>query len=176
MAGGGKEPAIKLTTDEPAWTESSQLVSGSSQFMFGNMFGYCAGFALKQAMKVAAFGIGSTFIAVQALSYSGYIEVDWRRVQREVQGQADRAGGASGIFNNVILPVLTFNIPAGTGFTSGLFLGLGSRVSTAGGAAAFYGASGKLLGTRVAATGAAATASTCAASAALQDSESEPRS
>eukprot|EP01062_Namystynia_karyoxenos_P014841 TRINITY_DN1536_c0_g1_i1.p1 TRINITY_DN1536_c0_g1~~TRINITY_DN1536_c0_g1_i1.p1 ORF type:complete len:201 (+),score=80.11 TRINITY_DN1536_c0_g1_i1:93-605(+) len=154
----------ETVTVAPSWHEEGQLFSAGSQFVFGNGAGYCAGFALKQMMKGAAFGVGTLFIAVQALSYSGYLDVNWRRVQREVAAQSERVGGVSGFFNSVVVPVLTFNLPAGTGFTSGLFLGLGSSVSAAGGAAAMYHVGGKVLAPRVAA---GVVGGSCAAGAAI---------
>lgn len=54
--------------------------------------GWCAGYALKFAGRLAAIGVGSTFVAIQSLSYLGYVDVNWRKAERDFIKGLDRDG------------------------------------------------------------------------------------
>jgi len=54
----------------------------ASQVSYGSFLGYCAGYASKQIGKRIAALIGTGYIALQAMAYSGYIDVKWGKVRR----------------------------------------------------------------------------------------------
>lgn len=49
------------------------------------MMGYASGFCLKKVSKIVAFGVGGIFIMVQAMSYNGYIDVNYTGIQKDIE-------------------------------------------------------------------------------------------
>ena len=142
---------------------TTTLVPAGSQALLGNALGAAAGYALRVVGKVAAFGIGSGFIGLQTLSYLGYVNVDWRKVERDTTAKLDRDGDGELTSNDLahvlrdVESVLAFNLPAGFGFTAGLLWGLGLGVGKASGTAAVASVGARFVLPRIALGGAAAT-------------------
>merc|ERR1719478_1299993 len=124
----------------PAVQEASPLaellVPIGGQLTLGSTLGYCSGVALRVAGRLAAFGIGGAFCLIQGLAYQGYIQVDWRRVERDYIGVLStdedgvvKSGDLARYFDKTV-DVLTFNLPGATGFTAGLAYGLGFNSGT----------------------------------------------
>lgn len=64
---------------------SSFLESGKGgQLSWGFAMGVCSGFALKKVSKVGALALGALFILMQCASYSGYIDVNYQKLERDV--------------------------------------------------------------------------------------------
>jgi uncharacterized membrane protein (Fun14 family) len=59
------------------------------QVSWGFLMGTCSGFALKKVSKVGAIALGSVFILFQCASYAGYINVDHKKIERDVMGVLD---------------------------------------------------------------------------------------
>ena len=125
-----------------------------SQIGFGFISGWCTGFALKKAGKVAAMGAGSLFILLQSLAYSGYINLNYGKIETDVGSssvcaplwaQPARARACvclqvTSVFDrnkdgkidvedakvafDDIMQVVGFNMPSGGGFTAGVVAGL----------------------------------------------------
>jgi len=103
-----------------------------TQLSYGFICGYTSGFALKRIGKLASFFFGVGFITLQSLSYSGYIQVNHEEVKKTIEkildtnndGVVDRKDGD--IINKKIKEVLTYNLPAGGGFSLGFLSGLKS--------------------------------------------------
>ncbi len=93
-----------------------------SQITFGGLAGLVSGYTLKKLGKLLALVLGALFIAVQLLAYAGYIEVNWTRIQKDVEPLLDEATLKS--FWQKLLDVLTYNAPFAGGFTAGLVWGL----------------------------------------------------
>ena len=140
------------------------LVPAGSQALFGSGLGTAAGYALRIVGKAAAFTVGASFIGLQTLSYLGYVQVDWRKVERDTTARLDRDGDGEFTANDLALvwreveSVLIFNCPAGTGFTAGLLYGIGMSATRAGGTAALAGLGARIILPRVLIGGATATA------------------
>lgn len=66
--------------------------------------------------------LGLIFVVVQVLASMGYINVDWTRIQRDVEPllQQDQIKSAW----DALVRVLTTNLPFGGAFVAGLLLGL----------------------------------------------------
>ena len=102
------------------------------QLSGGFVAGWCAGYSLKKIGKVGAFAFGLGFCTLQALSYSGYVHVDYNKMGRDFKkifdlnndGKVDEEDGRQ-IYNKV-MEVLTYNIPAGSGFGAGFIAGVRS--------------------------------------------------
>eukprot|EP00644_Phytophthora_capsici_P008964 jgi/Phyca11/561192/estExt2_Genewise1.C_PHYCAscaffold_60378 len=94
--------------------------------------GACAGFAMKKVSKLGAVAIGSLFILLQCASYSGYVDVDYKKLERDVKSYLDV--NKDGVFDTKdldsmyksVMKVLEFSLPAGSGFAAGFMLGFRS--------------------------------------------------
>lgn len=103
-----------------------------SQVGFGFVMGYSSGFCLKKVSKVVAFVAGGSFILLQSLSYSRYIDVNYKALQKDAEKIMDLNGDGKidgkdfeHAFNK-INKVLGHQMPSGGGFAAGLLLGLRS--------------------------------------------------
>jgi uncharacterized membrane protein (Fun14 family) len=47
--------------------------------------GYSSGYCIKKVSKVVAFVVGSAFILLQTLSYTGHIKVDYNKLQKDAE-------------------------------------------------------------------------------------------
>lgn len=92
------------------------------QVTFGGLAGYAVGYALKKVGRFLAIALGLLFIAVQLLAQAGYIQVDWTRIQRDVEPLLQQPGLQS--LWERLLKTLTYNLPFGASFVGGLVLGL----------------------------------------------------
>ena len=52
-----------------------------TKLSFGMFAGYTSGYATKKAGKVAAVLIGVAFIFLQTLAATGYVQIDWMKIQ-----------------------------------------------------------------------------------------------
>uniref|UniRef100_A0A7S3UWL8 EF-hand domain-containing protein n=1 Tax=Heterosigma akashiwo TaxID=2829 RepID=A0A7S3UWL8_HETAK len=100
------------------------------QLSTGLVFGICSGFAVKKIGKLAAFVFGSGFCVLQGLSYSGYITLNYKKMDDSLKQLLDADGDGKfdstdiQIWYSKMENVLTYNLPAGSGFTTGLVIGL----------------------------------------------------
>lgn len=92
------------------------------QVTFGGLAGYAVGYALKKLGRLLAVVLGLLFVAVQLLAQAGYIQVDWTRIQRDVEPLLQQPGLQS--LWERLLTTLTYNLPFGASFVGGLILGL----------------------------------------------------
>lgn len=92
------------------------------QVTFGGLAGYAVGYALKKLGRLLAVALGLLFVAVQLLAQAGYIQVDWTRIQRDVEPLLQQPGLRS--LWERLLTTLTYNLPFGASFVGGLILGL----------------------------------------------------
>lgn len=75
--------------------------------------------------------VGSTVVFLQTLQYFGYIEVKWKKIQRDVMRSITSEGAESFSVKDVTywsrraIGVLTHQAPQAGGFAGGIYLGLG---------------------------------------------------
>ncbi|ETI37231.1 hypothetical protein F443_16760 [Phytophthora nicotianae P1569] len=109
------------------------LASGKAgQISWGFCMGACSGFALKKVSKLGAVAIGSLFVLLQCASYSGYVDVDYKKLERDFKSYLDI--NKDGVFDTKdvdsmyksVMKVLEFSLPAGSGFAAGFILGFRS--------------------------------------------------
>uniref|UniRef100_K3XC34 EF-hand domain-containing protein n=1 Tax=Globisporangium ultimum (strain ATCC 200006 / CBS 805.95 / DAOM BR144) TaxID=431595 RepID=K3XC34_GLOUD len=99
------------------------------QISWGFAMGVCSGFALKKISKAGAIALGTLFVLLQCASYSGYIDVDYQKLERDVMsfldinkdGQFDTKDMES-LYKSV-MQVLEFSLPAGSGYAIGFLVG-----------------------------------------------------
>ena len=59
---------------------------------FGTASGFCSGLALKKIGRSGATFAGVTFMAATAAQQSGYIDVNWKKVEQDLMGTMDLDG------------------------------------------------------------------------------------
>ncbi|XP_020317522.2 FUN14 domain-containing protein 1 isoform X3 [Oncorhynchus kisutch] len=94
---------------------------------------WCAGYLFQKVGKIAATAVGGGFLLLQIANHSGYVQVDWKRVEKDVnkakrhlKKNADRAVPE---FNSLIDQSTEFvktNVIITSGFFGGFLLGLAS--------------------------------------------------
>lgn len=100
------------------------------QISYGFVCGFCSGYALKKAGRTAAFLFGTGFILCQGLSYTGYINVNYERLHKDISDMMDVNDDGKvdeqdvKIMYEKVLDVVSFNMPAGGGFTGGFLAGM----------------------------------------------------
>ncbi|WP_448566179.1 FUN14 domain-containing protein [Thermus sp.] len=102
--------------------ELPDLTPYLGQMTFGGLAGYAVGYALKKVGRALAIVLGLLFIALQLLAQAGYVQVDWTRIQRDVEPFLQQPG-LQGLWER-LLSTLTHNLPFGASFVGGLLLGL----------------------------------------------------
>ncbi|XP_005037333.1 PREDICTED: FUN14 domain-containing protein 1 [Ficedula albicollis] len=107
--------------------------SVATQIVMGGLTGWCAGFLFQKVGKLAATAVGGGFLLLQIASHSGYVQVDWKRVEKDVNKAKKqlkkRANKAAPEINTLIEESTEFikqNIVVSSGFVGGFLLGLAS--------------------------------------------------
>uniref|UniRef100_A0A4W3HCW9 FUN14 domain-containing protein 2 n=1 Tax=Callorhinchus milii TaxID=7868 RepID=A0A4W3HCW9_CALMI len=105
----------------------------ATQLIIGGASGWCAGFLFKKVGKLAATAVGGGFFMLQVANHTGYITVDWKRVERDVNkakkqlkiGKNKIPSEVHGVLEEVTVFVKK-NIVLTGGFVGGFLLGLAS--------------------------------------------------
>ncbi|XP_009957146.1 PREDICTED: FUN14 domain-containing protein 2-like, partial [Leptosomus discolor] len=82
----------EYTKNQPWWHKVFAPSSGSSaekynvatQLVIGGVTGWCTGFIFQKVGKLAATAVGGGFFLLQIANHTGYIKVDWKLVERDV--------------------------------------------------------------------------------------------
>ncbi|TDH66485.1 hypothetical protein CCR75_006242 [Bremia lactucae] len=96
------------------------------QISWGFGMGACAGFALRKVSKLGAVAIGALFVLLQCASYSGYVHVDYQKMEHDVKKYLNRHKDETKDYDSIftsLMEVLEFNLPAGSGFAIGWIVG-----------------------------------------------------
>merc|ERR1712087_675179 len=100
---------------------------------FGSFVGYCSGAAAKKIGKALAVVVGFGFIAIQGAVYSGYVNVDWNKVQDDAVKKIDTTGDGKldvddlKVYWKKVKKILTNQIPSAGGFSMGFLYGVSSN-------------------------------------------------
>lgn len=62
----------------------AEKYSVATQLAIGGVTGWCAGYLFQKVGKLAASAVGGGFFLLQIANHTGYIQVDWKRVERDV--------------------------------------------------------------------------------------------
>ncbi|XP_054997718.1 FUN14 domain-containing protein 1-like [Sorex araneus] len=106
--------------------------SVASQIVIGGVTGWCTGFLFQKVGKLAATAVAGGFLLLQIANYSGYVQVDWKRVEKDVKAKRQvkkRTNKAAPKINNRIEEATEFikqNTVIASGFVGGFLLGLAS--------------------------------------------------
>ncbi|KAA8579594.1 hypothetical protein FQN60_006687 [Etheostoma spectabile] len=83
--------------------------------------------------KIAATAVGGGFLLLQIANHSGYVQVDWKKVEKDVnkakkhlKKKANKAAPEINTFIEEATDFIKRNIVLSSGFVGGFFLGLAS--------------------------------------------------
>ncbi|XP_034031267.1 FUN14 domain-containing protein 1 isoform X2 [Thalassophryne amazonica] len=111
----------------------AEKYSVATQLVMGGVSGWCAGYLFQRVGKIAATAVGGGFLLLQIANHTGYVQVDWKKVEKDVNKAKKhlkkRANKAAPELNTFIEEATDFikrNIVLSSGFVGGFFLGLAS--------------------------------------------------
>ncbi|XP_051041640.1 FUN14 domain-containing protein 2 isoform X2 [Phodopus roborovskii] len=64
---------------------SGEKYSVATQLLIGGVTGWCTGFIFQKVGKLAATAVGGGFFLLQLANHTGYIKVDWKRVEKDMK-------------------------------------------------------------------------------------------
>ncbi|XP_051013057.1 FUN14 domain-containing protein 2-like [Acomys russatus] len=64
---------------------SGDKYSVATQLLIGGVTGWCTGFIFQKVGKLAATAVGGGFFLLQLANHTGYIKVDWQRVENDMK-------------------------------------------------------------------------------------------
>nr|XP_044996776.1 FUN14 domain-containing protein 2 isoform X3 [Jaculus jaculus] len=64
---------------------SAEKYSVATQLLIGGVTGWCTGFIFQKVGKLAATAVGGGFFLLQIANHTGYIKVDWQRVEKDMK-------------------------------------------------------------------------------------------
>ncbi|KAL0985419.1 hypothetical protein UPYG_G00156650 [Umbra pygmaea] len=105
----------------------------ATQIAVGGISGWCAGYIFKKVGRIAATTVGGGFLLLQIANRSGYVQVDWKKVEKDVNNAKrhlkKKADMAVPELNSIIDQSTEFvktNVIMTSGFFGGFLLGLAS--------------------------------------------------
>ncbi|XP_053773307.1 FUN14 domain-containing protein 2 [Desmodus rotundus] len=83
----------ELAKKQPWWRKlfgqesgpSAEKYSVATQLLIGGVTGWCTGFIFQKVGKLAATAVGGGFFLLQVANHTGYIKVDWQRVEKDMK-------------------------------------------------------------------------------------------
>ncbi|XP_025061735.1 FUN14 domain-containing protein 2 [Alligator sinensis] len=114
---------------------SAEKYNVATQLVIGGVTGWCTGFIFQKVGKLAATAVGGGFFLLQIANHKGYIKVDWKLVERDVNKAKQQLKFHSS--GTPLIPetksradeVITFlkkNVILTGGFAGGFLLGMAS--------------------------------------------------
>ncbi|XP_012589962.1 PREDICTED: FUN14 domain-containing protein 2 [Condylura cristata] len=132
----------ELTKKQPWWRKlfgqesgpSAEKYSVATQLLIGGVTGWCTGFIFQKVGKLAATAVGGGFFLLQLANHTGYIKVDWQRVEKDMkkakeQLQIRKSNQLPTEVKSKAEEVVTFvkkNVLVTGGFFGGFLLGMAS--------------------------------------------------
>ncbi|XP_074057350.1 FUN14 domain-containing protein 2 [Macrotis lagotis] len=113
---------------------SAEKYSVATQLLIGGVTGWCTGFIFQKVGKLAATAVGGGFFLLQIANHTGYIKVDWQRVEKDMKKAKEqlkirRSNHLSTEVKSKAEEVLSFvkkNVLVTGGFFGGFLLGMAS--------------------------------------------------
>jgi len=88
------DPYAPPSDDDEDATFNSILAASKpflAKLTFSSFVGYCSAVTTKTVGKGVAFLVGAGFVFLQTLVYKGFIDVDWKQVEKKVVESIDVA-------------------------------------------------------------------------------------
>lgn len=65
--------------------DSAEKYSVATQLLIGGVTGWCTGFIFQKVGKLSATALGGGFCLLQLANHTGYIKVDWQRIEKDMK-------------------------------------------------------------------------------------------
>nr|XP_033801344.1 FUN14 domain-containing protein 2 [Geotrypetes seraphini] len=113
----------------------AEKYSVATQLALGGASGWCAGYLFQKVGKLAATAVGGGFFLLQIANHSGYVKVNWKQVNRDVNKAKHQlkinniTGKPSGEVGSRVQEVKIFvkkNAVLTGGFAAGFLIGMAS--------------------------------------------------
>ncbi|XP_054978988.1 FUN14 domain-containing protein 2 isoform X2 [Sorex araneus] len=125
----------ELAKKQPWWRKlfgqetgpSAEKYSVATQLLIGGVTGWCTGFIFQKVGKLAATAVGGGFFLLQLANHTGYIKVDWQRVEKDMKKAKEQLKIRKS--NQIPTEVVSFvkkNVLVTGGFFGGFLLGMAS--------------------------------------------------
>ncbi|XP_006876901.1 PREDICTED: FUN14 domain-containing protein 2 [Chrysochloris asiatica] len=113
---------------------SAEKYSVATQLLIGGAMGWCTGFVFQKVGKLAATAVGGGFFLLQLANHTGYIKVDWQRVEKDMKKAKDqlKLRKSNQLPNEVqskaeeVVSFVKKNVLVTGGFCGGFLLGMAS--------------------------------------------------
>ncbi|XP_036695665.1 FUN14 domain-containing protein 2 [Balaenoptera musculus] len=132
----------ELAKKQPWWRKlfgqesgpSAEKYNVATQLLIGGVTGWCTGFIFQKVGRLAATALGGGFFLLQLANHTGYIRVDWRRVEKDVQKareqlrirQSGRTPAGATSRAQEVVSFVKKNVLVTGGFFGGFLLGMAS--------------------------------------------------
>ena len=100
-------------------SSSDILTPMISELGIGGVGGFVVGYALKKLARIVALLLGVGFVALQYLSYKGFIIINYEAMKDWVLNLTGQTAGLQSLMTDLII-----HIPFGASFGLGFYLGL----------------------------------------------------
>lgn len=115
---------IQSGTTSALFDSSTRILSEPGTY-YGFAAGACTGFAMKKVAKAAAFTFGAVFVGFQLAAQTGYVRVDWNKVENDLRKYLpDKPTGESEVVRRSVDWLTTNTGIAASVFTVGFVTGL----------------------------------------------------
>ncbi|KAI8881350.1 FUN14-domain-containing protein [Backusella circina FSU 941] len=129
-----KRPVQCQAFVQPATVRETPLSSkepllNKGELSFGAALGVCTGYFAKKISKLIVLCVGLVFVFLQYLSSKGYVNVDWRRMERGYQHQLDTDHDGKVTLHDLsvkrdsFMDILTRNVQFKSSFLVGFLVG-----------------------------------------------------
>ncbi|XP_062939690.1 FUN14 domain-containing protein 2 [Cynocephalus volans] len=113
---------------------SAEKYSVATQLLIGGVTGWCTGFIFQKVGKLAATAVGGGFFLLQLANHTGYIKVDWQRVEKDMKKAKEqlKIRNSNQISTEVkskaeeVVSFVKKNVLVTGGFCGGFLLGMAS--------------------------------------------------
>uniref|UniRef100_A0A493U195 FUN14 domain-containing protein 2 n=1 Tax=Anas platyrhynchos platyrhynchos TaxID=8840 RepID=A0A493U195_ANAPP len=112
----------------PSSGSSAEKYNVATQLVIGGLTGWCTGFIFQKVGKLAATAVGGGFFLLQIANHTGYIKVDWKLVERDVNKakQQLKFHSSGNKMSPEVIIFLKKNVILTGGFAGGFLLGMAS--------------------------------------------------
>ncbi|XP_045139690.1 FUN14 domain-containing protein 2-like [Echinops telfairi] len=122
----------KLFGQEPG--PAAEKCSVATQLLIGGVTGWCTGFIFQKVGKLAATAVGGGFFLLQIANHTGYIKIDWQRVEKDMRKAKEqlKIRNSDQISSEVqskaeeVVSFVKTNVLVTGGFFGGFLLGMAS--------------------------------------------------
>ncbi|CAO2613280.1 FUN14 domain-containing protein 2 [Lemmus lemmus] len=128
-----KQPWWRKLFGQETWS-AGEKYSVATQLVIGGVTGWCTGFMFQKVGKLAATAVGGGFLLLHLGNHTGYIKVDWKRVEKDMKKAKEqlKIRKSTQIPNEVkskaeeLVSFVKQNVLVTGGFFGGFLLGMAS--------------------------------------------------